>query len=455
MAASSPARFEIRPLIAEAEKLSERIARELPSHDGLQKASALVVEAALRAQSVAVAMRRPLSLHRLPVFFLVLALAGLAVFVHRQFLAVTTLRVAFPDRDAFALREQVSARGDIEFQFVEVPGSFDAVELLRAGGVDLGYVQGGVSVPAQLPQMELDARELVLFFVRDGVEVSAVKRVLTSTQNEGSHAVAQHFFRAWALRVDYVHLWKSLTSGDASIPTEVDAVLVVKDASDEQTLTGIARVIQSGFHFESPTLGARAERLSFLEATRVPVGYFGQNPVLPPAPFQTYAVKSSLVARQGLTPRQLNQAMALLHPHEERNAAHPWEWNSHEASDLFQGVEALLSIVVNVVLGFLALLGLDVWTYRRQFHGLNTLVSLVSLLQANKDVLGVRGAERQEHVLYLSLCSDLLSLISSIAGYYTQENSSLLFNSLPQLVHQRCDMLKLNIQLKLLHALIP
>jgi hypothetical protein len=39
-----------------------------------------------------------------------------------------------------------------------------------------------------------------------------------------------------------------------------------------------------------------------------------------------------------------------------------------------------------------------------------------------------------------------------IAGYYTQENSSLLFNSLPEIVHQRCDGLKINIQLKILHA---
>lgn len=54
----------------------------------------------------------------------------------------------------------------------------------------------------------------------------------------------------------------------------------------------------------------------------------------------------------------------------------------------------------------------------------------------------------------MRLCSDLLGLISAIAGYYTQENSSLLFNNLSEVVHQRCDALKINIQLKVLHAMV-
>ena len=41
-----------------------------------------------------------------------------------------------------------------------------------------------------------------------------------------------------------------------------------------------------------------------------------------------------------------------------------------------------------------------------------------------------------------------------IGGYYTQENSSLLFSGLPEIIHQRCDGLKINIQLKILHATI-
>jgi hypothetical protein len=75
--------------------------------------------------------------------------------------------------------------------------------------------------------------------------------------------------------------------------------------------------------------------------------------------------------------------------------------------------------------------------------------------QSSKDVLGVVDMKvRRDNLLYLSLCSDLLGLISSISGYYTQENSSLLFNNLPEIIHQRCDGLKINIQLKILHATV-
>ena len=128
--------------------------------------------------------------------------------------------------------------------------------------------------------------------------------------------------------------------------------------------------------------------------------------------------------------------------------------SSSEASELFQGVDAFFSVLVNIGLAFLALLGLDVLAYRKQFHELNSLVSLLSMLQSNKDVLGAPPTVRAEHQLYLGLCSDLLSLISAISGYYTQENSSLLFNNLSEVVHERCASLKINIQLKLLHAVV-
>jgi hypothetical protein len=91
--------------------------------------------------------------------------------------------------------------------------------------------------------------------------------------------------------------------------------------------------------------------------------------------------------------------------------------------------------------------------YRKQFHELKSLVSLLSMLQSTKDVLGLADeAKKAENLLYLSLVSDLLGLISMISSYYTQENSSLLFNNLSEVIHQRCDGLKINIQLKILHA---
>ena len=156
-----------------------------------------------------------------------------------------------------------------------------------------------------------------------------------------------------------------------------------------------------------------------------------------------------------MTPRMLAMASHLLDVQPTQMIAGRYEPSLGEASELFQGVDAFLGIIINLVLAFLALTGLEMLAYRKRFHELNSLVSLISIHQSSKDVLGVTDARlRRDHLLYLSLCSDLLGLVSMIGGYYTQENSSLLFSGLPEIIHQRCDGLKINIQLKILHATI-
>ena len=81
-----------------------------------------------------------------------------------------------------------------------------------------------------------------------------------------------------------------------------------------------------------------------------------------------------------------------------------------------------------------------------------TFARLKVVPQNQTDVHKVR--KKAENLLYLSLVSDLLGVISMIASYYTQENSTLLFNNLSEVIHQRCDGLKINIQLKILHATV-
>ena len=91
-----------------------------------------------------------------------------------------------------------------------------------------------------------------------------------------------------------------------------------------------------------------------------------------------------------------------------------------------------------------------------RLHPSALTVSTARHLELKARVTGVSDpALRRENLVYLSLCSDLLGQVSMISGYYTQENSSLLFNNLSEVIHQRCDGLKINIQLKILHALLP
>lgn len=449
-------RLLIQPVIEQASVLAKRVESELPAHEGLQRASRSVVDAAQKAQKVAASMKRPWSPHRFPVIFLGAALIGLLAFLYWQFFRVSTLTLALPDRDATGIRASLASHERLNVKVVDVLGSREAAALLSKQEVDLGFIQGGVEIPARLLRLETPTRELVLYFVRENIGgPRQVKKVLTSVEGEGSHSVARAFFDAWGTSVSFSHDWaKMISDSNWTIPPDVDAVFVVKDPADEKALRGAARLARAGFRLESPSLGARAGRFEYLAPTTLARGYLDADPPLPSQPVETFSVSTFLVAREGLTPSLLSQAAKLIEGRPGIIPERGFRLDSVETSELFQGIDAFFSVLVNIGLAFLALLGLDVVAYRKQFNELNSLVSLLSILQSNKDVLGVTADVRNENQLYLSLCSDLLSLISSISGYYTQENGSLSFNNLSEVVHQRCDSLKINIQLKLLHALV-
>ena len=233
----------------------------------------------------------------------------------------------------------------------------------------------------------------------------------------------------------------------------MQAVFVVKDASDPVTIKTLNVLYSQGFRLRSPYLGSIAENFDFLEETKIQPGYLDLAPPVPSEEIITYRIPTYLVARRDLTPRLLAVAASVFDSQPVSITESDYSPTASNAGEMFQGVEAFLGIIVNIVLAFLALLGLEMMTYRKRFHELNSLVSLLSMLQSNKDILAVEDIGlRNENLKYLSTVSDLLGLISAISGYYTQENSSLLFNNLSEVVHQRCDNLKLNIQLKILHA---
>jgi hypothetical protein len=450
-----PVRLLISPVIEQAQAIATRVTTELPGHEGLARATALVVEAAKKASQTAQSMKRPFSPHRLPVMFLAAALLGLGLFVYWQFFYVTTLSLALPDRDAVAIRARVTHDARVNMTIADVAGSREAAALLAQGKVDLGFIQGGVPVPSRLLRLETPGRELVLYFVRANA-TGPVTKVLTSVQGEGSHSVAQAFFAAWKQPVEFVHTWQALTQDAAyQVPAEIEAAFVVKDPADDLTVVGAERLVAQGFTLVSAKLGARAAQLDYLDAVTLPTGHLREAGPIPSQPIETYSVSTWLVAREGLTPRLLTQAAAIIQERPTTITERSFQLSSHDASELFQGIDSFLSVLVHIAVAFLALLGLDIVVYRRHLHELNSLVSLVSMLQSNKDVLGVPQPARAENQLYLSLCSDLLGLISAVSGYYTQENSTLLFNNLSEVVHQRCDSLKINIQLKLLHSIIP
>ncbi|MBS0201935.1 MAG: hypothetical protein JSS49_03485 [Planctomycetes bacterium] len=452
-------RLEIEPVIRSAERLREEILKLLPEHQGLPALAAGVASAARAAETVSRNLKRPFGIHRLPSLFLAIALILLVGWLYRDFLSVTPLTISLPDRDAQELRDRVSGSRRLLFRPVIVRGSRESAQMIAADQADLAFVQGGLPLPSDLPRLEIQQPEYVLWFLRqNAADASHVRRILTSLSGEGSHTVAQTFMKAWKLdaQVEYVHDWKRLYDDEQYvIPNDIDAVFVVKDPSDDQTLTAITHLARAGFQLRSPDLGSRAAQHDFLKPVPIPAGYLQSLPPFPAEQVQTYAVPTYLVARRNLSPRLLAVASDLINGRPTSITAGSFDANISEASEIFQGVEAFMGILINIALAFFALLGIETMTYRKQFHELNSLVSLISMHQSSKDVLGLTDPKRrQNNLLYLSLCSDLLGLVSSISGYYTQENSSLLFNNLPEIIHQRCDGMKINIQLKILHAMI-
>lgn len=449
--------LRIDPVVESAEEIVRRVRDELSEHQGLDSAAQGVARAAREAQQVSRRLKRPWGLHRLPVFFLAVALIVFGVWIYWRFLRVQTLTIALPERDAIQLHERVVETGRIKIKEKPTLGSSESLALLSSGKVDLAFVQGGLDIPAGLPSLQIPQSETLLFFLREGMDgPQDVRLMMTSSENQGSHTVAQQFVKFWRIedQVEYLHDWRPLTAdSDYQIPRQVDAVFVIKDLANDQTYAGVRRLHEAGFRLASPSIGAKALALDYLSVSEIPPGFLETNPRLPAEAISTYTVSTYLVARKTLTPRLFAEAVHLLDKNTNTLKQLSFEPTLSQAKEVFEAIESFLGILVYLGLAFLTLLGIEIATYRRRFNELNTFISLISMHQSDKDVLGLTDDNlRKKNLLYLSLCSDLLGIIGVITGYYSQENPSLLYNRLTEIIYQRSSSLKLNIQLKILHA---
>ena len=84
-----PLRLRIEPIITNAVALQQTVARDLPEHEGLARAAQGLTDAARQAERVSRDLQRPLSLHRLPAAFLLIALLILVGWIYVRFFRVT------------------------------------------------------------------------------------------------------------------------------------------------------------------------------------------------------------------------------------------------------------------------------------------------------------------------------------------------------------------------------
>src|SRR5262249_52516069 len=158
----------------------------------------------------------------------------------------------------------------------------------------------------------------------------------------------------------YLHDWKSLTDDDSyKIPDDIDAVFVVKDPSDEKTIRAVERLAQAGFRLAPPYMGARAIHVDYLKPITISPAFFQSIPPNPVDPIETYSVTTYLVGRRDLTPQLLSGAIRLIEGQAPSLAASRFEGTVEETSEMLQGVEAFLGILINIGLAFLALLGFE------------------------------------------------------------------------------------------------
>jgi hypothetical protein len=458
-ASHRPLRLEIDPVIQQADQLEARVRRELATHNGLIRAASGVARAARESKRVAQALRRPWGLHRLPAAFAAVALLAFSAWIYWNFFHVAVLRIALPVEDALQFHQRLTHADRMQFEVTLTEGSAESLRLVLDHKVDLAFIQGGTPLPDHLLRRRNPIPELVLYFVRsDREHPRDVRRILTSVEGQDSHLVAVEFSRIWGIddQLQFVHAWRQFRSDrSGKIPPEIDAVFVIKDLADSETLRAAKRLHLEGFRLVSPHIGAHVFGMDYLRPAEIPTAHLNQVPPVPEEVVPTYAVTTYLVARPDLTPRLLAAAGRLLETEVDVLAERGYEPTLDDAFRVLQGLAAFLSVLVYIGLAFLTLLGLEVTTYRRRFHELNTLISLISMHQSDKDVLGLHCDQRlRENLLYLTTCSDLLGLIGVIGGYYSQENSSLLYSNLLDVIYERADRLKLNIQTKIMHSSI-
>ena len=321
----------------------------------------------------------------------------------------------------------------------------------------MAVIQGGIQIPGDFLVLGTVRKEHVLFFASETLTPEGeIPRVITFNEGQGSHVLGKIFLERWGYKdVYWLHSWGRIaTDPDYAIPSDVDAVFVVVDPADPAVQRGIQRVAGAGFQLQDSNIGVYANHLGYLEPIDLDRGYYNlSNPAVPDADkLQTYSVDNYLVAAEPATSQQLltaSQAFQL----NPSNAELSTSMLHSSGESLMADLANILTAAVNLAIIIATLFGIEILLHRRYIHELNSLISRISLLQAELGLIGVKDTDRETAiVLALDAYADLLGLISTIAGYYGEANSALMFNGLTGSIHRRANELKLNIQLKLLHA---
>ena len=453
--------LSVEQIIETAQQVEERITNNLPSEALLRDVAQAVTDSARLAQARAKRLKRPFSVQRIRLYVILAALAMLVWWLYTTVFGSRVSTIAVTGSEYSLLKARADANNADKIRFLESGGSSASVELVQQGHADMAVVQAGVAIPEGFTILGVVRAEHVLYFTRDTLPLAGrPPRVMTFARGQGSHILGQSFFELWGHeRVEWTYAWGELAA-DAGyvIPDHVEAIFVVVDPADPAMRGAIRRAAVAGFTLRDPDIAVFATHLTYLERVSIPRGYYSRaDPTIPDiasGTLRTYAVDDYLVAGEGVTDRQLGIALQAFELDPSTVGLGTAVLHSR-GSSVVADLGTVLEAAVNLVIILVALFGFEILLHRRYVHELNRLISCISLLQANIDIIGVKDEKVLAHnVFYLDALADLLGLISTIGGYYGQENAALVFNGLTGLLHVRANNIKVNIRLKLLRPAV-
>ncbi|MCR4318574.1 MAG: hypothetical protein NUW37_19705 [Planctomycetes bacterium] len=453
--------LKIEPLIEKAERLHRSALKELSAHPGILNTLADLVSVTKRVKIFSQKQRRFFSLHRMPLYFGVLALIFVAYYVYATYVEIATITIARSARDTDDVERLFASQSDIgpdNVRTFEVAGTSEGIRMLVEGKAELAFAQGGIDVPPSCEVIGQLGTEYVLFLARGdpGSDFSKLQgsiRILTSYEDQGSHAVAKKFFQRYeSVNVTFEHDWPDrIKAKDFNIEPSIYGIFVVKDLRDHEVREFLKELHKQGFRMRPTDFGILRNTEPWLGVETLTAGAIVPGIPIPEADLEISTVATNLISGPKITPAQ-HDLVAGLFDHSSVSSQNPLANNTWE---FFQGLEALMMFIIELGIGVVALVGVEVLIFRKRFHQLSTLVSIIGTHQARKDVAVARDkGEIHEKIAYLEHCSDALGIIDSLAGFYVQCNPALVFDAGFQMLHQRIGSLKLNIQIKILQGVV-
>ncbi|HEX7216644.1 MAG TPA: TAXI family TRAP transporter solute-binding subunit [Methylomirabilota bacterium] len=200
-------------------------------------------------------------------------------------------------------------------------GSVENLDLLRRGGVDVAFVQGGIYQPAEDPQQRLRGmaaiyREPLWIFYRgkpigDGLASLAGRRLSIGAPGSGTEAVARALFDALGLSTGGANVVR-LTSAEARRALEedrIDAAFFVASYADVNVVALLHRPDVHLLGFTRDVAFARNFR--YLTPVRLDQGLLDLKVDLPRQEVTLMAPAALLLCRESLHPRVVEQILTI------------------------------------------------------------------------------------------------------------------------------------------------